>query len=133
MCNLRLEHARLVVCTHAHSDHCGQAATIVERAGCELWMHPNHEHLNRMVEDPEAVIARRLEIARQSGVPEEPLRRYAAERSARGTGIAGPIEPDRDLVGGVSDRQRPRRVGRATRHPATRPRTSACSSPSGAC
>jgi glyoxylase-like metal-dependent hydrolase (beta-lactamase superfamily II) len=101
MCNLRLEQARLVVCTHAHTDHCGQAATIVERAGCEVWMHPNHEHLNRMIEDPEAVSARRLEIARQSGVPEEPLRRYAAERSARGSGIAGSIEPDRDLVTGM--------------------------------
>jgi glyoxylase-like metal-dependent hydrolase (beta-lactamase superfamily II) len=101
MCNLRLEQARLIVCTHAHTDHCGQAATIVQRAGCEVWMHPNHEHLNRVIEDPDAVAARRLEIARQSGVPEEPLRRYAAERSGRGTGIAGPIEPDRDLVAGV--------------------------------
>ena len=101
MCNLRIEQARLVVCTHAHTDHCGQAPTIVERAGCELWMHPNHEHLNRMIEDPEAVFARRLEIARQSGVPEEPLRRYAAERSGRGPGIAGPIKPDRDLITGV--------------------------------
>jgi glyoxylase-like metal-dependent hydrolase (beta-lactamase superfamily II) len=101
MCNLRIEQARLVVCTHAHTDHCGQAATILERAGCELWMHPNHEHLNRMIEDPDAVSARRLEIARQSGVPEEPLRRYAAERSTRGSGIAGPIEPDRDLVTGI--------------------------------
>ena len=33
MVNLRLEHVRLVVCTHAHSDHYGQAATVVERAG----------------------------------------------------------------------------------------------------
>ncbi len=102
MCNLRLEQATLVVCTHAHTDHCGQAAAIVERAGCEVWMHPNHEHLNRMIEDPDAVFARRVEIARQSGVPEEPLRRYAAERSSRGSGIAGPIEPDRDLLTGVS-------------------------------
>jgi glyoxylase-like metal-dependent hydrolase (beta-lactamase superfamily II) len=101
MCNLRIEQARLVVCTHAHTDHCGQAPPILERAGCELWMHPNHEHLNRMIEDPEAVSARRLEIARQSGVPEEPLRRYAAERSTRGSGIAGPIEPDRDLIAGM--------------------------------
>ncbi len=43
-----------------------------------------------------------MEIARQSGVPEEPLRRYAAERSSRGSGIAGPIEPDRELLAGVS-------------------------------
>ncbi len=102
MCNLRLEDARLIVCTHAHSDHCGQAPTIAERAGCEVWMHPNHEHLTRMVEDPDAVFDRRVEIALQSGVPEEPLRRYASERSSRGTGIAGPIEPDRDLLAGVA-------------------------------
>jgi glyoxylase-like metal-dependent hydrolase (beta-lactamase superfamily II) len=102
MCNLRLQDTRLVVCTHAHSDHCGQVATIVQRAGCEVWMHPNHEHLTRMVEDPDAVFARRIEVARQSGVPEEPLRRYAAERGSRGSGIAGPIEPDRDLLSGVS-------------------------------
>ena len=102
MCELRLQDARLVVCTHAHSDHYGQAATIVEQAGCELWMHPNHEHMTRMAEEPEAVLARRLEVARQSGVPEEPLRRYAAERGARGTGISGVIEPDRDLLPGVT-------------------------------
>jgi len=102
MCNLRLEDARLIVCTHAHSDHCGQAPTIAEWAGCEVWMHPNHEHLTRMVEDPDAVFDRRVEVARQSGVPEEPLRRYASERSSRGTGIAGPIEPDRDLLAGVT-------------------------------
>src|SRR5205809_7734247 len=57
MCNLSLQDARLVVCTHAHSDHYGQAATIVEEAGCELWMHPNHEHMRRMAEDPEALLA----------------------------------------------------------------------------
>jgi glyoxylase-like metal-dependent hydrolase (beta-lactamase superfamily II) len=101
MCGLRLADARLIVCTHAHSDHCGEAPTIVERAGCEVWMHPNHDHLNRMAEDPEAVLARRIEVARQSGVPEEPLKRYAAERSSMATGLAGPIEPDRDLVSGV--------------------------------
>src|SRR5437660_8757707 len=32
-CHLRLENVKLVVCTHAHSDHYGQAATIVERSG----------------------------------------------------------------------------------------------------
>jgi len=102
MCNLQLEDVRLVVCTHAHSDHYGQAASIVERAGCELWMHPNHEHMTRMAEDPEAVLARRIEVARQSGVPEEPLRRYQSERRPRESGIAGVIEPDRDLVSGVT-------------------------------
>jgi glyoxylase-like metal-dependent hydrolase (beta-lactamase superfamily II) len=100
MCNLRIEDVRLVVCTHAHSDHYGQAASIVDRAGCELWMHPNHEHMTRWAEDPDAAIDRRLEVARQSGVPEEPLRRYAAERGTRESGIAAVIEPDRELRGG---------------------------------
>jgi glyoxylase-like metal-dependent hydrolase (beta-lactamase superfamily II) len=102
MCDLRVEDVRLVVCTHAHSDHYGQAAAIVERTGCELWMHPNHQHLTRMAEDPEAVYARRIEVARQSGVPEEPLRRYASQLSSRGWGVSGVIEPDRDLLDGVT-------------------------------
>jgi glyoxylase-like metal-dependent hydrolase (beta-lactamase superfamily II) len=40
-----LEDVRLLVCTHAHADHCGQASVVVERSGCELWLHPRHEHL----------------------------------------------------------------------------------------
>jgi len=99
---LRLEHVRLLVCTHAHSDHYGQAATIVERAGCELWMHPNHGHMTAAAQDPEAWLARRLEVARQSGVPEEPLRRYAEERRGQGFGVAAIVEPDRDLRTGVT-------------------------------
>ena len=85
MVNLRLEHVRLLVCTHAHSDHYGQAATIVERTGCELWMHPNHEHMTRAAQDPDAALQRRLEVARQSGVPEEPLRAY--DEAAQGPGL----------------------------------------------
>jgi glyoxylase-like metal-dependent hydrolase (beta-lactamase superfamily II) len=101
MCNLRVEDVRLLVCTHAHSDHCGQAAAIVERAGCELWMHPNHQHMTRMAEDRDAVLARRIEVARQSGVPEGSLRRYESASRTRESGIAGPIEPDRDLLPGL--------------------------------
>ena len=101
MCGLRLENVRLLVCTHAHSDHYGQASTIVERTGCELWMHPNHAHMTQAASDPEAAFARRLEVARQSGVPEEPLRRYARERKSLNFGIAALIEPDRPLLPGV--------------------------------
>ncbi len=99
--NLRLEHVRLLVCTHAHSDHWGQAATIKDRAGCEMWMHPNHEHATRTAGDPEAALARRLEVARQSGVPEQALQRYAERAKALPSGIARVIEPDRPLVPGV--------------------------------
>lgn len=101
MVNLRIDNVRLLVCTHAHADHYGQAATIVERTGCELWMHPNHEHMTRAASDPEIALARRLEVARQSGVPEAPLREYAKARKGQGYGIAGIVPPDRDLVTGV--------------------------------
>jgi glyoxylase-like metal-dependent hydrolase (beta-lactamase superfamily II) len=101
MCELRLDDVRLVVCTHAHSDHCGQATAITQRAGCELWMHPNHEHMKRMAQDPDAVLDSRIEVARHSGVPEEPLSRWAAARRSKDSGIAGVIEPDRELRTGV--------------------------------
>ncbi len=99
--NLRLEHVRLLACTHAHSDHWGQAAPIIERAGCELWMHPDHEHATRTAEDPELERTRRLEVARQSGVPEEALRRYAERLKDIPSGIARVVEPDRPLVAGA--------------------------------
>jgi glyoxylase-like metal-dependent hydrolase (beta-lactamase superfamily II) len=97
--NLRVEQVRLVVCTHAHVDHCGQAAPIVERAGCELWIHPAHGHLSAA--DPEKAFARRLEVGLQTGVPEAPLREWLESRRSQGSGLAAPIAPDRDLVPGV--------------------------------
>jgi glyoxylase-like metal-dependent hydrolase (beta-lactamase superfamily II) len=98
---LRLEHVRLVVCTHAHSDHYGQAGPIVERAECELWMHPNHEHMTRAARDPERALERRLEVARRSGVPADALAHFEESRRGQGFGIAELVLPDRDLVPGV--------------------------------
>ena len=98
---LRLEHVRLLVCTHAHSDHYGQAAAIIERSGCELWMHPRWEHMKLMAEDPEKALEQRIEVAVQSGVPEEPLRQFMARRRESGTGVLKVVPPDRDLVPGV--------------------------------
>ncbi len=92
----------LVICTHAHADHWGQAATICDRTGAEMWMHPNHEHGFAHATDPDAVLARRLEVGRQSGVPESALERYAEQARGSPSGIARVIEPDRDLVAGVS-------------------------------
>lgn len=99
--NLRLEHVRLLVCTHAHSDHYGQAAPILQRAGCELWMHPNHAHMTRTAGDPKAALDRRLEVGRQSGVPEPVLARYAERAKGIPSGIAHVVEPDRPLVTGT--------------------------------
>jgi glyoxylase-like metal-dependent hydrolase (beta-lactamase superfamily II) len=98
---LRLEHVRLLVCTHAHSDHYGLAAPIMERSGCELWMHPNHEHMTKAARDPDRAFERRVEVARQSGVPAALLAEYESARRGQGFGIAEIVMPGRELVRGV--------------------------------
>src|SRR5215213_3532296 len=98
---LGLEHIRLVVCTHAHSDHYGLAGPIVDAAGCELWMHPAWGHVRGLADDPDAALDRRIEVARQSGVPVAGLEQYERSRRGENTGIERAIEPDRDLVPGV--------------------------------
>ena len=98
---LSLEHVRLLVCTHAHSDHYGLAGPIIEASGCELWMHPNHEHMTRAAEDPDRQLERRIEVALQSGVPAPALERFREQRKGTGIGIAEVVEPHRDLLPGV--------------------------------
>jgi glyoxylase-like metal-dependent hydrolase (beta-lactamase superfamily II) len=98
---LGLGHVRLLICTHAHSDHYGLAAPIVEVAGCELWMHPNHAHMTRAAQDPERAFERRFEVARQSGVPAEVVAQAREARRGQGFGIAEIVMPDHDLVPGV--------------------------------
>jgi glyoxylase-like metal-dependent hydrolase (beta-lactamase superfamily II) len=99
--NLRLAQVQLLACTHAHSDHWGQAAPIMERAGCELWMHPNHLHATAGAHDPEAALQRRLEVGRQSGVPPAALAEYAERAKHFPSGVATVVEPDHALVEGV--------------------------------
>jgi glyoxylase-like metal-dependent hydrolase (beta-lactamase superfamily II) len=97
-----LEDVRLLVCTHSHIDHYGLAAPIVEGAGCELWMHPAWEHVRPLADDPAAALERRIEVARQSGVPATALERYREMREEDDeTGIDAIVEPDRDLLPGV--------------------------------
>lgn len=98
---LTVAQVRVIVATHAHSDHWGQAATIKDRTGCEFWMHPNHTHGTLSATDPEQAVARRIEVGLQSGVPESALRRYAERAKSSPSGIARVIEPDRPLVDGV--------------------------------
>jgi glyoxylase-like metal-dependent hydrolase (beta-lactamase superfamily II) len=98
---LTLEHVRLLACTHAHSDHCGLAGPIVDASGCEVWMHPNHAHMTAAAEDPDRNLERRIEIARQAGVPEELIASHYESRRGQGIGVARVVAPDRDLVPGV--------------------------------
>jgi glyoxylase-like metal-dependent hydrolase (beta-lactamase superfamily II) len=98
---LRLEHVRLIVCTHAHSDHYGLAGPIVDATGCELWMHPNHAHQTRAAAEPERAFERRIEVARSAGVPDPALRRYQESRKGEEPGIERIVLPDRELLPGV--------------------------------
>jgi glyoxylase-like metal-dependent hydrolase (beta-lactamase superfamily II) len=97
-----VEDIKLAVCTHAHSDHYGLAASICEETGCELWMHPKWEHIRLQSDDPTAALERRLEVGRMSGVPYRALDRYRQERIDKPEEeISGIRAPDRELVPGV--------------------------------
>ena len=96
---LKAEHVRLIVCTHAHVDHCGQAPAIAERAGCEVWMHENHAH-HTAAGDPEEALKRRVVVAHQSGVPADAVERWIERRRNQGTGQAGTLHIDRELSEG---------------------------------
>jgi glyoxylase-like metal-dependent hydrolase (beta-lactamase superfamily II) len=98
---LRLEHIRLLVCTHAHSDHYGLAGPIVDAVGCELWMHPNHAHMTAHLDDPERMLERRIEVARQSGVPDSVIAQAYEARRGQPIGVDHFVAPDRDLVPGA--------------------------------
>jgi glyoxylase-like metal-dependent hydrolase (beta-lactamase superfamily II) len=99
---LELENASLLVITHAHSDHWGQSAPIVERAGCEMWMHPNHEAQFANLSDPDRALTRRMEVARHSGVPDGALTEYVKRVKDMPSGVAETIEPNQPLVDGVT-------------------------------
>lgn len=96
-----VEDIDLVVCTHSHADHYGLAAPITAASGAELWIHPAWGHIRSLADDPKAALERRLEVARQSGVPVAGLETYRARSEGSETGIDGIREPDRELVAGV--------------------------------
>ena len=97
----RMEDTRLLVCTHAHVDHYGEARSVVDAAGCELWMHPDHEHMTASLEDPERLLEQRVMVGRESGVPEELLEHYRESSTAPSVGVSGLVTPAKDLVAGV--------------------------------
>src|SRR5262245_41111570 len=93
-----LDDVRLLVCTHAHPDHYGLAARIVERTNSELWMHPRHAHATAALIDPEGAARLLRAAARRSGVPQDQL---PSGESFESMGFAGAALPDRELVAGV--------------------------------
>ena len=126
---LRVEHVRLLVCTHAHIDHCGQADALQERTGCELWIHPRHEHLTARSDDPDAALARRVEVARQSGVPDAAAALGARRGAPSGIGLSGRCGRPATCVPGVTVETDLGTWDGPTRRPGTRPRTSCLHQP----
>jgi glyoxylase-like metal-dependent hydrolase (beta-lactamase superfamily II) len=100
---LGLDQVQLLVCTHAHSDHWGQAAPIRDRAGCEFWMHkrPAPPTDANGGDARSSAVARRIEVARQSGVPEAAIEAFVQRVKDMPSGVAREIDPDRELIPGV--------------------------------
>jgi glyoxylase-like metal-dependent hydrolase (beta-lactamase superfamily II) len=96
-----LDDVRLVLITHAHADHWGEAAPIREGTGCEVWMHPDHRHGTEPLEDPEGSFARRMQIARQCGLDETALAQFSERIGNMRPAVAGPVTVDRALMPGV--------------------------------
>ena len=134
MCGLGLQDIRLLVCTHAHSDHYGQAATIMRARRLRAVDAPQaraQRGSGPTIPTPRSRAAWRSHA--RAACPRS--RCVATLRSAASTtsGIAAIVEPDRALVPGRHRRTPTSAPGPCMRHPATRPRTSVCSSPSDAC
>jgi glyoxylase-like metal-dependent hydrolase (beta-lactamase superfamily II) len=96
-----IEHVRLLVCTHAHPDHYGQAAAVRAAAGCELWMHGDHGHVTAAVADPERALSARLELMRASGAPVHLVDALGEQRRAARGGVGEALAPDREIASGA--------------------------------
>ena len=68
---------RRLVITHAHSDHFGLAARVVEESGCTLEMHPAHEPFTDAANEPVRIETERRRHALLQGVPQESVRFYS--------------------------------------------------------
>jgi glyoxylase-like metal-dependent hydrolase (beta-lactamase superfamily II) len=98
---LSLDQVTRLVITHTHIDHFGQAAPIVQRTGAEMWMHPAYEVAYAHYRAGEDDLAHRVEVGRQSGVPETMLEQYVQAALDGPRYYAGLAEPDHPLVDGV--------------------------------
>lgn len=89
----------LLVCTHAHADHYGLAAEVIERCGCPLGLAPGPTASAEVLRDPLVPLAHRLDLARRAGVPAS-LRAAAASHPGD-DGLHRRPEPDLVLAEGV--------------------------------
>ncbi len=94
-----IEDIKLLLLTHAHTDHFGQAARIRDASGCEIW---GHEDLNmtigRYSPDPARVEVERQFLARLGFTRELYDRTYSYRPGIKN--IMRPCTPDRLLKDG---------------------------------
>src|ERR1700710_1914957 len=105
-----VEDIGLLVCTHSHIDHYGLASSIVEAAGCELWMHPAWGNVRLLAHDPGGAAPHRPPRRPPGGGARAPARGPPPERRPGGGAGALPRVP------------RGRRRDRHRRDPGARPR-----------
>ena len=96
-CRLSLEQVQLLVCTHAHPDHCGQAADIVERTGCQVWMHRGFQHRAEWRADADDAVQQRARLDALAGVPPSILDAWREHRAEDMAHFGRPVTPSRLL------------------------------------
>lgn len=96
---LAVEQVTLLVGTHAHSDHIGLAAAVIERSGCAFWMQPDSGALYDGRRDPAGIARIRGQGARRSGVPEQ-LWPAFEDTDEEAIAILVDVDPDRELRDG---------------------------------
>jgi glyoxylase-like metal-dependent hydrolase (beta-lactamase superfamily II) len=94
-----LDDVRLLVATHYHSDHVGEAARIKVTTGCPVAGSASTLHCFEAWSAPEKVREDRIELARRDGAPEELWPAFGTIEEEL-TGFAGPVEPDIVLIDG---------------------------------
>lgn len=97
---IALSDVRLLVATHAHSDHMGLSAWVIEESGCRFVMHAASAHFYDAMRDPGRIEALRQARAAREGVPEGRLADYRDVREET-EGVLAPVEPDQHLVDGM--------------------------------
>jgi glyoxylase-like metal-dependent hydrolase (beta-lactamase superfamily II) len=92
---------RALVATHAHSDHVGLAAHVVQSTGAEVWSHPASDRaFYDVLRHPARFTAAREARAQREGVPASRLAAFASvDEEVQGT--LGPVTSDHPLVDGV--------------------------------
>ena len=88
---------RLLVATHAHSDHIGLARPLVEASGCTFRMHPRHQAFTDGGRDPDRIEAARARRARLEGVPDGELPLFASVAEEL-EGVELPVPPAAPLA-----------------------------------